>query len=283
MRSLRVTALAVLSALGLTAPAAAAPPAIDHDVTEIAHRGASFEKPENTLTAFQEGIDDKVDLIEIDVQRSKDGVLVVIHDTDLRRTTNAEEVFPGRASYEVGDFTYDELQQLDAGSWKGAEFTGERIPTLQQTVDLVRRSRVGLLIEVKSPELYPGLAEQLAEFLDEQPGYLESAVANDRLVVQSFNWDFMREFNRHLPQVTAGLLGHPPVEELSTLSAWVDQVNPRAKDVDQAYVDAVHAAGMRINVWTVDSPAQMRRLINLGVDGIITNQPDTLDGVLRAR
>ena len=110
-------------------------------ISEVAHRGSSFEMPENTLAAVQEGIADNADFVEIDVQRSKDGELVVIHDNTLTRTTNVEEVFPDRPSYRVGDFTLAELKQLDAGSWKGSEFAGEQIPTLQEVLDALRPSQ----------------------------------------------------------------------------------------------------------------------------------------------
>lgn len=149
-----VAACAVSLPTAAHAAPAAPPPEVR--IVEIAHRGSSVEQPENTLAAVREGISDKADMIEIDVQRTKDGELVVIHDTSLARTTNVEEVFPGRTSYQVGDFTYAEIQQLDAGSWKGAEFAGEKIPTLEQVTDAVRRGRSGLLIEVKSPNLYRG-------------------------------------------------------------------------------------------------------------------------------
>lgn len=274
--------IAVLAtAAVVAAPVAAfAVPSNDKLVDEIAHRGSSYEMPENTIAAIEEAIRDKVDLVEIDVQRTRDGVLVVIHDGTLTRTTNVEEVFPGRDSYNVADFTYEELQQLDAGSWKGEEFAGEKIPTFTEMLERVRKSRSGLLIEVKSPSKYPGIAQDLADELAAQPGYLKSAVANERLVVQSFDWNFMAEFHGILPQVTAGLLGTPTLEQLPELATWADQINPNFRSVTQEYVDAVHEHGMDMNVWTVDNPDEMRRLIDLGVDGIITNKPNVLDVVV---
>ncbi|XVX20669.1 glycerophosphodiester phosphodiesterase [Actinomycetota bacterium] len=284
-RTTRVAA-AVLAAGALAVPTATAAQAdipLERQITEIAHRGSSFEQPENTLAAVREGICDKADMVEIDVQRSKDGVLVVIHDTNLRRTTNVEEVFPDRLSYEVKDFTYAELQQLDAGSWKGEQFAGERIPTFKEVIDTVRRSGSGLLVEVKAPALYPGIAQQVADEIAAEPGYLKSAVANERLVVQSFDWAFMKEYNSIQPQVPAGLLGRPAEALLPELATWADQINPAHKSVDAAYIAKVHEAGMVSNVWTVDAPADMQRAIDMGVDGIITNKPDLLDAVLRAR
>jgi glycerophosphoryl diester phosphodiesterase len=259
-------------------------PSTDRLLDEIAHRGSSFGMPENTLTAFRKAIDAHVDLVEIDVHRSLDGELVVVHDTSLCRTTDVEEVFPDRSSYDVGDLTLAEIRQLDAGSWKGEEFAGEPVPTLQEVIDLVRRTGSGLLVEVKVPHLYPGIAQDLAEVLLAHPGYVISGVAPERLVVQSFDWGFMAEFDALLPEVPAGLLGAPTIAELPELATWAEQVNPHHATLTQHYVDAVHAHGMGVSTWTVDDPAAMRRLIHLGVDGIITNRPDMLAAVVeRAR
>ena len=276
-------AVSLLAVGALGASGAAAVPSPDHTVDEIAHRGSSFEQPENTLAAVREGIDDKVDFVEIDVQRTADGEIVLMHDTSLRRTTDVEQVFPDRAPWTVADFTYAELLQLDAGSWKGQEFAGEQIPTLAEAVRELRSSRSGLLLEVKSPALYPGIGPDIADVLADEPGYLTSAVAGERLVVQSFDWDFMAEFDALLPQVPAGLLGAPTTAQLPELSTWADQINPHHSAVTSDYVAAVHAQGMTMNTWTVDDPAIMRRVIDLGVDGVITNQPDVLAEVLGGR
>lgn len=277
-----LAATALTAASVTTAPSADAAKSTERRIVEVAHRGSSFEAPENTLAAVAEGISDKADMIEIDVQRSKDGVLVVIHDTDLRRTTDVEEVFPGRTAYPVKDFTWAELQRLDAGSWKGAEFTGERIPTFEQVIAMIDKSRSGLLVEAKAPELYPGISAQIADALAARPGFLKFMVAQDRLAVQSFNWDFMREFHGLLPQVPAGLLGKPTDAQLVEFATWADQINPSFGSVDAAYIARVHELGMVSFVWTVDKPADMERMVTIGVDGIISNKPDTLDQVLRS-
>lgn len=138
----RLLATAALSLAAVTVPlgvAGAAPPptskAPQAHVDDIAHRGASGYVPENTLAAVRPGVEQGADLVEIDVQRSADGALVVMHDTTLARTTDVEEVFPDRAPWDVGDFTLAELRLLDAGSWFGHEFAGEPVPTLEQVLD----------------------------------------------------------------------------------------------------------------------------------------------------
>ena len=292
-RHFRMTsgALAIASAVcvaGATAAVAnpvnnnGTPQSAKVEVTEVAHRGSSFEQPENTIAAVQEGISDKADYVEIDVQRSKDGELVVIHDTTLTRTTNVEEVFGDRPSYAVGEFTLAELKQLDAGSWKGEQFTGEQIPTLNEVLDVLTKSQSGLLLEMKAPELYPGIVDDLVAQLEARPGYLNSNVANGRLVVQSFNWDFMAEFNAQLPEVTAGLLGTPSDAQMVEFSSWADQINPNYGAASVAFVDRVHELGMETYVYTVDAEATMVQMVENGVDGIITNKPNVLDEVLRS-
>ena len=276
------TALALTPA-AYAVPVADATDATDGEVLNVAHRGASAYAPENTLASFREGIKRDGDLIESDVQRSKDGELVLIHDTDLVRTTNVEQVFPNRAPWKVSDFTYEEMRRLDAGSWKSPEYAGERIPTLAEAIDTIRRSQAGFLLEIKSPALYPGIEEDVAKEMRSFPGYVDSAVAAHRLVLQSFDFDSMRRYAEIEPDVPVGLLGTPSRDQLPALARFADQVNPHHSSVDASYVHAVHDAGMDCLVWTVDAPADMNRAVDIGVDGIISNKPDVLERVLRDR
>jgi len=271
-------AVALIAVLAASTPAAAGPPDRD-EVTTVAHRGASDDAPENTLAAVEEGIAQGADLVEIDLQRSSDGKLVVIHDTYLARTTNAEEVFPDRAPWNVGDFTFQELRTLDAGSWKGDQFAGEQIPTLEEVLDTLAGSGTGLLLEVKSPELYPGLAQDVATALQERPRWWRSAPLAQRLIVQSFNWDFMAEFDELAPHLTLGLLGRAEASELPDL-AWADQINPSHTEINEDWVDAVHEHGFEVYVYTVNEPDDMRRAERIGVDGIISDRPALLRDVL---
>lgn len=259
------------------APAAAG---AQDEPTVIAHRGASAQAPENTLPAVDLGADMKADFVEIDVQMTKDGELVVIHDTTLDRTTDVESKFPNRAPYNVGDFTLEEIRTLDAGSWFSAEYAGTKVPTLQEVLDTLR-GRAGLLLEVKSPALYPGIAEAIVAELDGE-GWLQADARSGRLVVQSFDWDFMAEFNSLAPAVPAGLLGGPPSDaEMAELSTWADQINPNHNRVDAEFIETVHEYGMVTWPYTIDDPERMRELAALGVDGIITNYPAVLIDLLR--
>ncbi|HZJ39575.1 MAG TPA: glycerophosphodiester phosphodiesterase family protein, partial [Demequina sp.] len=195
-------------------------------VVNAAHRGASAYFPENTLLSFREGIALGGDFAELDVQRSKDGELVVIHDTGLARTTNVEELFPDRAPWKVSDFTYSEMRGLDAGSWKDPKFAGEQIPTLAESIQTIRNGRAGMLLEIKAPDLYPGIEGDVAAEMNTFPGYIRSAVSAGRLIVQSFSVDSMKAFKELEPSVPVGLLGTPTIAQLPEVATWADQINP---------------------------------------------------------
>ncbi len=278
------TTTAATAAVLAGAPVASAEEQPEHvRIVTTAHRGASAYAPENTLAAFRVGIQQRADWIESDVQVSKDGIPVLMHDTTLSRTTDVEQVFPDRAPWRVADFTLAEIKRLDAGSWKGAEWAGEEVPTLAEMVEQVRFSRSGILMEIKAPELYPGVEQRVADVFASYPGYVDSAVDAGRLAVQSFDWESMRTYAALQPQVPVGLLGKPTVEQLPALAEWADQVNPHHGSYDAAYVDAVHALGLQVHTWTVDDPAVMHAVLDRGVDGVITNKPDVLNGVLAER
>ncbi|MFG3439438.1 glycerophosphodiester phosphodiesterase [Nonomuraea sp. NPDC047897] len=265
------TALVILAAAA--PPAAAAPRPVN-----VAHRGASAYAPENTVAAFELAAEQGADLYELDVQETRDHRLVLVHDTTLARTTDAEEVFPDRAPWNVGDFTLAEIRRLDAGSWFGPEYAGEPVPTLEEALRAMRGRGLGLLLEIKAPRLYPGIESRVSAALRRDPHWL----APGRTVVQSFDWASMRRFHRVMPRVPVGLLGTPAVAELPALARFARQINPPHGDVTAAYVRRVHALRMEVHTWTVDAPDTMRRLAGLGVDGIITNRPDVLRTVLGA-
>jgi len=252
-------------------------------VANVAHRGASADAPENTLAAVRQAIAGDSDLVELDVQRSKDGALVLLHDTTLARTTDVRRVFPNRAPWLVSDFSLAEIQRLDAGGWKSRDHAGERVPTLAEVIEVVRRSRVGLQLELKAVALHPGIVPETVATLRETPGYVARATAARRLVVQSFDHEAMHAHKELEPSVPVGLLGAPARYLLPELATWADQVNPSHWAADASYVAAVHDQGMACLVWTVNRVAAMRRVLNMGVDGVITDRPDVLHRVLAGR
>src|SRR3954468_3765636 len=150
----------------------------------VAHRGASGYAPENTIAAFDKAVEMNADYIEIDVQRSQDGKLVVIHDQTVDRTTNG--------TGNVKDLTFQQLNRLDAGSWKGIQFTGEKIPAFEEILDRYY-GKIGILIELKSPELYPRIEEQVVRVFKER--HLDQP-QNGKIIIQSFNHDSMKKMNQ---------------------------------------------------------------------------------------
>ncbi|MER7476605.1 glycerophosphodiester phosphodiesterase family protein [Streptomyces sp. NPDC126510] len=247
----------------------------------IGHRGASAYAPENTLASVDRAAELGVRWVENDVQRTRDGELVVIHDDNLRRTTDAEEVFPDRAPWKVEDFTAAEIARLDAGSWFGPAYAGVRVPTLEQFVRRLESHRQKLLLEIKNPELYPGIERQTLKVLGNE-GWLDRSHLAGRLIVQSFSADSVRTVHELKPGVKTGLLGTPRLPDLLDCAEFADQINPSYSSLSPAYVSSVqafdgpHGRPMKVFAWTVDDAKTARRVAGYGVDGIITNRPDVV-------
>lgn len=281
-RAVAATTAALLGTAALLFPAPAAGAGVRAErPTVIAHRGASSYAPENTLAAVDAAAGLGVEWVENDVQRTKDGELVVIHDDNLKRTTDVEEVFPGRSPWKVKDFTAAEIARLDAGSWFGPEFAGARVPTLRQFVDRVESHGQKLLLEIKNPELYPGIEQQILKTLDDE-GWLDASHLAGRLIVQSFSADSVRAVHELRPTVKTGLLGTPSVADLSRYAVFADQINPSYTTVSPGYVSSVHefdgphGGPLEVFTWTVNDADTARQVAGYGVDGIITNSPDVV-------
>lgn len=238
-------------------------------VDTVAHRGASGYAPENTIAAFDKAAEMKADYIEIDVQRSKDGELVIIHDTTVDRTTDG-------TGY-VKDLTFEQIRSLDAGSWMGERFKGEKIPTFDEILDRYH-GKIGILVELKAPELYPGIEETVAQKLKER--HLDKP-QNEKIIIQSFNFDSMKKINGLLPKVPVGVLTsskeHTTEQALKDFSAYAEYVNPHYSIVTEDFVQQVHAYDMKIQSWTVRKPEEAEFLLKMKVDGIITDYPDYVD------
>ncbi|MBN1658911.1 MAG: glycerophosphodiester phosphodiesterase [Anaerolineae bacterium] len=238
----------------------------------FAHRGASYEAPANTLPAFLLAAEMGADGIEFDVQLSKDGEVVVIHDFTLDATTNG--------SGPVAEHTLAELKMLDAGGWFDPDFAGQQIPTLQEVIDTVGDCLL-FNVEIKAAGLRDtGLVEAVVRLIEEN-GLLE------RVVVSSFNPASLWRVRRQNPAIPIGLLyapDMPPVLRHAWLHHLVrpDAMHPYYATVSPAYVQWARKLGYRVNTWTVDDPGDMWRLVRMGVDVVITNRPETLALVLKA-
>ncbi|QFG23739.1 glycerophosphodiester phosphodiesterase family protein [Actinomadura sp. WMMB 499] len=248
----------------------------------VAHRGASGAAPENTLAAFRTAARMGADMFEIDVQETKDHKIVLLHDSTLARTTNVEEVFPGRKPWRVSDFTLAEVKRLDAGSWFGDRFSKEGVPTLAEVMREMRPTGLGMLVELKDPARYPGVEKRVAAVLRGDKYWTAPDSRERRLVVQSFDWASVRRFHKVMPDVPTALIGKPKASTLAGHARYADQINPNHRELTAAYVRKVHAADMDVLTWTVNDAAGMRRVLGLGVDGVITDRPDVFRKVVRS-
>lgn len=256
-----------------------------HQPLVVAHRGASGYAPENTLAAADAAAEGGVRWVEIDVQRTRDGELVIVHDTTLERTTDAAEVFPDRAPWKVADFTAEEISQLDAGSWFDTDFSGEPVPTLDQYLDRLAENHQKLLLEIKSPALYPGIEADILRELGRE-GWLAPQRARNGLIVQSFSAPSVRTVHELSPRVKTGFLGTPAPADIPAYAEFSDQINPPHASVTEEYVEAVHAfegprgKPLEVFTWTVDDVPTAQAVAEMGVDGIISNVPDVVRDAL---
>lgn len=279
-RRLLVPVAVPLLAVAIAAPAARAAPsrAAAGKPVVVAHRNGAAYAPENTLAAVRSSALLGAGWLETDVQRTKDGRLILMHDPTLRRTTNVESRYPDRKPWRVGDFTLRQTERLDAGGWFAPRFRGERVPTLRRYLRMLDRTGQGVLLEIKSPSLYPGMVKQIAREL-RRGGWLDAA-HRDRLVVQSFDAPAVRRFHKLEPKVTTAVIGAPHGRELAADARFADVISPKFTHVTKAYAAAVHrrrgAHGhhMRLYVWTIDDRSIARRVTRDGADGIISDKPD---------
>ncbi len=244
-----------------------------YDVFVIAHRGASEQFPENTLAAFQAAIEMGADSIELDVTLSKDGTVVVIHDDFVDRTTDG--------SGNVADLTLAELKALDAGSWFGPDHAGEQIPTLQEAMDLTK-NRIRLDIELKGESKSPTPLEGAVAEL------IERNEMEDQVVVSSFNPLALFYFHRANSRIAIALLYQEKLA-VHLRDRWFaplthpDGLRPGRRMVTEEHVRQLKDRGHEVVTWTVNDPDEMKKMMALGVDGIITNRPDVLRSIVDSR
>lgn len=227
-------------------------------VKVTAHRGHSLAAPENTLSAVRKAIESGADYAEIDVQLTRDGVVVLLHDRDLKRVSGD----PRR----IEDVPYAETKRLDVGAWFSSAFVCERVPTLAEVIDLAR-GRIKLNVEMKlyGPDLR--LAGAVATLLREKDFESEC-------IVTSFNQDALRELHRHNPRLRRGVIVAHALGDVSRLD--VEALSVRADWLSDDVLRSAHRAGLEVHVWTVNDAVQANHLIKRGVDNIITDDPDLL-------
>lgn len=238
----------------------------------VAHRGNSWVAPQNTLAALESAARAGADAIELDVQLTSDGHVVVIHDETLDATTTG--------SGWLKDTTLAEVRAVDAGSWFSPAYAGQRVPLLDEVVELLlRHPSVDLLCEVKG--------EWTVEEAARVTGPLRAAGLASRVVVQSFWPGTVAALREADPALRRGLLLADVGDDVLDVCASLDVVmaNPHGLllQQDPGLVGALQGAGLQVAVWTLDDPAHWRAAVELGVDEIITDRPDHLAGWLAAR
>jgi len=235
----------------------------------LAHRGANTDAPENTMAAFRKAVEVGASGLEFDVQLSKDGTVVVIHDEKLERTTSGSGL--------VKDYTQEELQRLDAGKWFGEEFAGAKIPTLDQVLDEFASTKLVYNIELKSGiVLYPGLEEKVIEAVT-------SRNLEDQVVISSFNHYSLvtcRELNKDIRTgmlYVAGL--YEPWEYALKIGCY--SVHPLFYHLQHPeLVSGFREHNLAIYAWTVNEPVYMELMVAGGIDAIITDRPQDLQKII---
>ncbi len=235
-----------------------------------AHRGARSLRPENTLSALRKSIG-HCDFIEVDVQLSRDGVAVIMHDDTLERTTNVKELYKNRAPYKVSDFTYDELCSLDYGSWFYKEYKKyEPLLTLRKTLEFIKENKLFINIEIKDIHHSFSDNEVVSTVLNEIDGF----DVENLILLSSFRHEYLPLCKQILPNIpTAALVEdkHPNslIEYLESLH--VDAYNFNDEIVDKKTVEKLKSAGFYVNIYTVNDPIRRQQLFNMGVNGVFSD------------
>lgn len=237
-----------------------------------AHRGASAYAPENTAPSFQLAVQMGADGVENDIRLTKDGVYVLSHDSNISRMSNGKG--------EIGELTYEELLQYDFGVKTGAQFKGTKIPTLEEFLEIVKDMNI---VNIEMKPFAPHEDKSYAFT------YLYNALVKygcvSRTIISSFDHTALKELKEAHPDLrTALLYGHGMTAQETVAfvrSFHADIIHPQLGAVDKKIVDTCRENGIDVNVWTVDSKHDIKRAMELGVTGIITNVPDRVLAMLR--
>ncbi|NIK78023.1 glycerophosphoryl diester phosphodiesterase [Paenibacillus castaneae] len=253
----------------------------------IAHRGASGHAPENTMAAFEEAERLGAEFIEFDIQMSKDGKLVVIHDDTVDRTTN----YKGN----VDSYTLEELQEMDAssgsGSVSGSDAKEETLLSFQEVMDRFV-GKMGMLVEIKDSPNYPGIEEKVAEIVRQyelqqdhtsfgEAGGLRSIEEfknSTGLIIQSYSFESTHRIHTLLPNIPIVALiqedQHPLSDEtLDVLTSYVTYINYPHNLLDEEIIRKIHARNRKVMAWTIQTDQEWERVKKLGVDGVVTDYP----------
>jgi glycerophosphoryl diester phosphodiesterase len=286
-------AAVILAVTSASAKEAAKKPPADAPVLNIGHRGASGLAPEHTFASYDLALRLGADYIEQDLQLTKDGVLVVMHDETLDRTARPTAASaPGDCTGLVIEHTLAQIKTCDVGTWFNEtypqyarpEYVGLKIPTLEEVFQRYGTS-VNYYIETKNPESAPGMEEELLRLMDKY-GLTKPAASKWQVLIQSFSPASLQKIHALNPSLPLIQL-YSSTETSETIRAQLDTVRtyavgigPSKEDVDAALVEAAHARCLDVHPYTVNETVEMQQLIATGVDGMFTNFPDRLDAVL---
>lgn len=235
----------------------------------IAHRGAKACAPQNTIPSFERAVADLADGFETDVHLTKDGVLVICHNYDIDETSDGSGL--------IENLTLEELRAFDFGAWYGEEFRGTRIPTLDEFLAVAKKADIKVMnIELKRPP------SRLKEMVDKTLAAVEEYGLTDRLLISSFSVQVLRYVKQCAPTVRTGFLYPSNNPQACYPVIWpaamvrftkCDCIHPLHKLVSAPLVSWARKKGLQINVWTVNEDEDIKRLLLLGVDGLITDNP----------
>ncbi|XXM70666.1 glycerophosphodiester phosphodiesterase [Lysinibacillus sphaericus] len=289
MRNICLSAAVIGIGAGAVTPASAQsgnnPQLNDNQILNISHRGASGYAPEHTLPSYELGDQMGGDYIELDLQMTKDGELIAMHDETLDRTTNG--------SGQVKDHTLEEIKSLDAGSWFNEaypekakeEYNGLQVQTLQEVIEHFGKNK-NYYIETKSPDVYPGMEEKLLEILDEYNLTRQNGPSS-RVIIQSFSEESLHKvhnLNDDIPLVQ--LLDYKGTaeitdEELDHYSEYAEGLGMSYTKINEEYVQKVREHDLLIHPYTVNNKEDMKKLLDWGVTGMFTNYPDVLEEAMK--
>lgn len=234
-------------------------------VEVIAHRGAAGARPENTMASVEKALEDGADWVEIDVQETADGEVVVIHDSDFMKI--------GGNPTNIWDATMDDIARIDIGSWFDPSYADQRVPTLAEVLQAAR-GRAGVLIELKYYGHDIALEKRVAEIVAEE-------LMDDDVMTMSLKYGAVQKMKGIRPEWQVGLLASASAGRIWQLDADFLAVNKAM--ASSRLVREMRAAGKKLYVWTVNEPMEMSRLISLGVDGLITDEPGLARDVIAHR
>ncbi len=238
----------------------------------VAHRGSSTIAPENTLASFRQAIEDGADALELDVHLTKDGEVVVIHDSTLNRTTNGR----GR----VREYTLVELKRFDAGGWFHDKFRGEKLPILAEVFELFR-GKIGINVEIKAERLQ----HQQLDVVDECCRLILEHKMEEFVLVSSFHQKFIKQVKFHHPNIATGLLYDPIQHFVKSKISHANAVQAEyiilnGRNLRSNIIKDIRTADLLVGEYTINTQHRFKRAIRFGVDAIITNNPACIKSYL---